>query len=60
MVISPCTNAHCDGKGWYYVHDDGTKRNPVAGENLDEFYQHECSFDDDDECGGHGFRVVYR
>ena len=59
FTMHQCT--HCDGKGWYYVHDDGTKRNPVAGENLDEFYQHECSFDDDDdECGGHGFRVVYR
>lgn len=51
-----CTS--CDGKGWYYVSDDGIKRNPTNGKSLDDFYKHECNFDEND-CGGVGFRVVY-
>lgn len=49
----------CDGKGWYFVDDNGIKRNPSSDENLDNFYKHECNFDEDD-CDGMGFKVVYK
>ena len=50
-----CTT--CGGDGWYWVHEDGTKRNPTVGESMDDFYKHPCT--DDDGCGGVGFRVVF-
>lgn len=50
-----CTS--CDGNGWYWVHEDGTKRDPKLGESHDDFYQHPC--DEEGECGGMGFRVVF-
>lgn len=49
---------HCDGKGWYYVHDDGTKRNPFENESLDHFYQHSCNHDND-ECNGIGYNIIF-
>lgn len=51
-----CTS--CDGKGWYWVYEDGTQRDPKRGESVDDFYRHPCDFDEGD-CGGAGFRVVY-
>lgn len=48
----------CDGKGWYWVHEDGYRSEPRQGDNPDEFYRHPCEFDDN-ECGGYGFRVIY-
>ena len=51
-----CTQ--CDGKGWYWVHEDGTKRDPNSSESHDDFYEHPCNFDEND-CDGVGFRVVY-
>jgi len=56
FTVHSCPN--CDSKGWYWVHEDGTKRNPDATESHDDFYKHECNFDEND-CDGHGFRVVY-
>ncbi len=49
----------CFGNGWYWVHETGDRRNPAADESKGDFYRHECNFDDDD-CGGVGFRVVYK
>lgn len=51
-----CTS--CDGNGWYWVHETGTKRNPTADESEDDFYRHECNFDEND-CDGLGFNVVF-
>ena len=46
----------CEGKGWFWVHDDGTQRNPTNTENEDDFYQHQCG---DEECNGLGFFIVF-
>lgn len=53
--VFPCTQ--CFGKGWYWVHEDGTKRDPTDGEDEFDFYEHPCN-DDEEDCGGAGFRVV--
>ena len=45
------------GKGWYHVHEDGTKREPAEGESLEDFYEHPCDFSNED-CGGLGFNIV--
>ncbi len=55
--VFKCTS--CFGKGWYWVHEEGVKRDPLAGESEDDFYQHECVDESDGDCGGSGFRVVY-
>ena len=46
----------CEGKGWFWTHEDGTPRNPTAEENHDDFYKHPCG---DDECNGLGFFIVF-
>ena len=50
-----CTS--CFGKGWYWVHEDGTRRDPGKDESHDDFYPHPCTFDEHD-CQGLGFTVV--
>lgn len=42
MAKNSCPS--CEGKGWYWVHEDGTKRDPLPSEDPSEFYRHECSF----------------
>lgn len=49
-----CTD--CEGKGWFWVHEDGTQRNPTADESQDDFYEHPCG---EDECNGLGFNIVF-
>lgn len=49
-----CT--HCYGKGWFWVHEDGTQRNPESNESHDDFYEHPCG---DDECSGLGFNILF-
>lgn len=51
--VFKCTS--CFGKGWYWVHEDGTMRDPLPSESEDDFYKHPCT--DNDECGGLGFHV---
>ena len=55
-AVHKCTS--CFGNGWYWVHEDGVKRDPKDGEDLDAFYQHTCEFDEN-ECGGLGFHIVF-
>lgn len=47
----------CEGKGWYWVHENGEIQNPT-GDDTSQYYQHPCNASDD-ECGGVGLRVVY-
>lgn len=46
----------CEGKGWFWVYEDGTQRSPTKGEDEDDFYQHPCG---DEECNGLGFFIVF-
>lgn len=55
--FKPFKCAQCDGKGWYWVHENGVKRAPGKDESPDDFYRHTCDFDEND-CGGSGFRYV--
>lgn len=54
--VRKCTS--CFGKGWYWVHEDGTQRDPNVDESMDDFYIHTCIFDDD-ACGGVGFHIKF-
>lgn len=54
--VRKCTS--CFGKGWYWVHEDGTIRDPNDGESEDSFYEHPCEGGDTD-CGGVGFHIKF-
>lgn len=49
----------CEGKGWYWVHEDGYKRAPANVENYENFYKHPCEDIHNGDCGGAGFNVVF-
>ena len=48
----------CDGKGWYYVRDDGVKMNPAVGDDLANYHEQVCNFDVD-ECNGLGYHIIF-
>lgn len=52
-----CTS--CEGKGWYWVHEDGYKRDPAKGESAEDFYKHPCVDVEDGDCGGVGFNILF-
>ena len=54
--VRQCTS--CFGTGWYYVDENGTIRDPsfAEAEEVSEFYEHICSFSDE-ECGGLGYHI---
>lgn len=47
-----CTT--CCGNGRYWVHADGTKRDPNFHESVNDFYEHPC-----EDCNELGFNVVF-